>query len=102
MKESPRDRNHNHAVNERRSWRCSGDCYTVLILHDPQSCFRSLPDLSVIVIMGVPDNGPLIVGVTWFVTLFCGAFLGLRIYAKLSRRQGLWWDDYILILSWVS
>lgn len=26
----------------------------------------------------------------------------MRIYAKLSRRQGLWWDDHILIASWVS
>jgi hypothetical protein len=50
---------------------------------------------------GVPDNGPVIVGVTWWLTFFCGAFLGTRIYAKLSRKQGLWWDDHILILSWV-
>ncbi|KZM28288.1 uncharacterized protein EKO05_0002740 [Ascochyta rabiei] len=50
--------------------------------------------------MGVPDNGPLIVGVTWWLTFLCGGFLALRIYAKLSRRQGLWWDDHILIASW--
>ncbi|KAH7074772.1 hypothetical protein BKA63DRAFT_320877 [Paraphoma chrysanthemicola] len=51
--------------------------------------------------MGVPDNGPVIVGVTWWLTFFCGCFLGLRIYAKLTRKQGLWWDDHILITSWV-
>ncbi|KAJ4333205.1 hypothetical protein N0V95_009486 [Ascochyta clinopodiicola] len=51
--------------------------------------------------MGVPDNGPLIVGITWWLTLLCGGFLALRIYAKMSRRQGLWWDDHILITSWV-
>ncbi|KAH9872873.1 hypothetical protein J1614_005267 [Plenodomus biglobosus] len=51
--------------------------------------------------MGVPDNGPVIVGITWWLTFFCGAFLSLRIYAKLSRKQKLWWDDYILIVSWV-
>ncbi|KAL6706705.1 hypothetical protein ACN47E_005247 [Coniothyrium glycines] len=51
--------------------------------------------------MGVPDNGPLIVGITWWLTFFCGGFLGLRLYAKLSRKQGLWWDDYILIASWI-
>ncbi|XPS96929.1 hypothetical protein M3J09_006176 [Ascochyta lentis] len=51
--------------------------------------------------MGVPDNGPLIAGVTWWLTFLCGGFLALRIYAKLSRRQGLWWDDHILIASWV-
>lgn len=51
--------------------------------------------------MGVPDNGPVIVGITWWLTFFCGAFLGLRIYAKLSRRQKLWWDDHVLITSWL-
>ncbi|KAK0101728.1 hypothetical protein ONS95_006883 [Cadophora gregata] len=36
-------------------------------------------------------------------TLFTGAtvFLGLRLYCKLSRRTGLWYDDYVLILSWL-
>ncbi|KAF2624047.1 hypothetical protein BU25DRAFT_442273 [Macroventuria anomochaeta] len=51
--------------------------------------------------MGVPDNGPLIMGITWWLTFLCGGFLGLRVYAKLSRRQGLWWDDHILIASWI-
>ncbi|KZL75547.1 hypothetical protein CT0861_05903 [Colletotrichum tofieldiae] len=44
--------------------------------------------------------GPLIGGVTWFLCFFCGAFLALRVYAKLSRGQKLWWDDYIMIFSW--
>lgn len=37
-------------------------------------------------------------------TLFAGAsvFLGLRLYCKITRRHGLWYDDYILILAWVS
>ncbi|KAG4030322.1 hypothetical protein MFRU_012g00640 [Monilinia fructicola] len=35
-------------------------------------------------------------------SLFAGATvcLALRVWCKL-RRQGLWWDDYILILSWL-
>ncbi|PSN68609.1 hypothetical protein BS50DRAFT_599165 [Corynespora cassiicola Philippines] len=49
----------------------------------------------------VPDNGPVIVGVTWWLCFFSGAFLALRIYAKLSRRHELWWDDHILIVSWI-
>jgi hypothetical protein len=52
--------------------------------------------------MGVPDNGPVIVGVTWMLTILSGGFLALRFYAKLSRKQGLWWDDHILTFSWVS
>ncbi|KAH8719322.1 hypothetical protein GQ44DRAFT_623642 [Phaeosphaeriaceae sp. PMI808] len=39
--------------------------------------------------------------VCWIVTILSVIFLGLRIYVKLSRRCGLWWDDYILIVSWV-
>jgi hypothetical protein len=37
-------------------------------------------------------------------TLFAGAsiFLALRIWTKITRRHGIWWDDYILLISWVS
>ncbi len=36
-------------------------------------------------------------------TLFAGAsiFLALRIWIKVTRRHGLWWDDHILIFAWV-
>ncbi|CAN9454907.1 unnamed protein product [Alternaria alternata] len=36
-------------------------------------------------------------------TLFAGAslFLALRIWIKITRRHGLWWDDHILLISWV-
>lgn len=38
-------------------------------------------------------------------TLFAGAtvFLGLRLWCKVSRKHatGMWYDDYILIASWV-
>ncbi|KAF2999326.1 hypothetical protein E8E13_005221 [Curvularia kusanoi] len=43
----------------------------------------------------------MVLGVTWWLTFFCGGFLGIRVYAKISRRQGLWWDDWILIVSWL-
>ncbi|TDZ18289.1 hypothetical protein Cob_v008990 [Colletotrichum orbiculare MAFF 240422] len=48
----------------------------------------------------IESRGPLIGGVTWFLCFFCGVFLALRVYAKLSRHQKLWWDDWILIFSW--
>ncbi|EGO55031.1 hypothetical protein NEUTE1DRAFT_147678 [Neurospora tetrasperma FGSC 2508] len=38
----------------------------------------------------------------WFLTAFATLFLGLRIYCKRYRGRGLWWDDYVLILSWIS
>jgi hypothetical protein len=36
-------------------------------------------------------------------TLFAGAslFLALRVWIKVTRRNGLWYDDYILLISWV-
>lgn len=36
--------------------------------------------------------------------LFAGAtaFLGLRVWVKINWRHGLWYDDWILIISWVS
>ena len=36
--------------------------------------------------------------------LWSGAtiFLALRVWCKVSRRHGLWYDDYILIVAWVS
>ncbi|KAF2795558.1 hypothetical protein K505DRAFT_239645 [Melanomma pulvis-pyrius CBS 109.77] len=50
--------------------------------------------------MAVPDNGPVIVSISWWLCFLCGGFLALRVYAKLSRSQSLWWDDYTLITSW--
>lgn len=41
-------------------------------------------------------------GAIWGTTVASGIFLGLRVYCKTARQRGLWWDDYILILSWVG
>ncbi|KAK8053102.1 hypothetical protein PG996_012403 [Apiospora saccharicola] len=46
------------------------------------------------------DRGPLIDGVSWGLVSLSGTVLGLRVYAKLSRHRGLWWDDYISLVSW--
>lgn len=37
----------------------------------------------------------------WF--LYAGAtfFLALRVWIKVTRRHGLWWDDWILLVTWV-
>ncbi|EKG15479.1 hypothetical protein MPH_07291 [Macrophomina phaseolina MS6] len=36
-------------------------------------------------------------------TLYAGAtaFLALRVWIKITRRHGLWYDDYILLVSWI-
>jgi len=48
------------------------------------------------------DNlGPRLVITIWFLIALATAFLALRLYCKLSRHSGLWWDDHILIGAWV-
>ena len=44
---------------------------------------------------------PLNLGI-WF--LYAGAtfFLALRVWIKLTRRHGMWWDDWILVVTWVG
>lgn len=41
-------------------------------------------------------------GGIWALCLAASVFLGLRLWCKIDRKHGLWWDDYILIASWVS
>lgn len=38
----------------------------------------------------------------WLLFLSATAFLGLRVWVKINWRHGLWYDDWVLILSWVS
>lgn len=46
--------------------------------------------------------GPQMIAVVWVLVALSGIFLGLRIYCKFLKSRGLWWDDYLLIASWVS
>ena len=48
------------------------------------------------------NRGPRLLATTWTLTAFAAIFLGLRIASKLWRRKALWWDDYVLVVSWVS
>ena len=48
------------------------------------------------------DNGKATLIVIWTLLVISGIFLGLRIYAKLWRGRHLWYDDHVLIMSWVS
>lgn len=41
-------------------------------------------------------------GGIWTLFVAASAFLGLRLWCKVSRRAAIWWDDYMLIASWVS
>ena len=48
------------------------------------------------------DFGPQINYTLWFLTALSLIFLALRVYCKFLRHRGLWWDDHLLIGSWVS
>ncbi|KAF5013959.1 hypothetical protein FDECE_88 [Fusarium decemcellulare] len=46
--------------------------------------------------------GPTVIAVCISVTVAAAVFLGLRLYCKIVRGRGLWWDDHLLIAAWVS
>ncbi|KAI0206270.1 hypothetical protein F4808DRAFT_112914 [Astrocystis sublimbata] len=46
--------------------------------------------------------GVVLNAVNWTLTVLAAVFLVLRIYCKLSRGRGLWWDDYILIGAFIT
>ncbi|GAB1317461.1 hypothetical protein MFIFM68171_07671 [Madurella fahalii] len=48
------------------------------------------------------DVGPQINFTIWLLTALSAAFLALRVYCKFLRHRGLWWDDHVLIASWLS
>lgn len=37
----------------------------------------------------------------WTLFAVTTLFLAARLWCKITRRHGLWWDDHILIFSWV-
>ncbi|KAM7185679.1 hypothetical protein V8F20_011703 [Naviculisporaceae sp. PSN 640] len=38
----------------------------------------------------------------WILTSISGVFLALRIYCKFLKKRGLWWDDHVLVASWLA
>lgn len=48
------------------------------------------------------DLGPVLNAVFWTLTAVAFVFLVLRLFCKYIRGRYLWWDDYVLIASWVA
>ncbi|KAI0432621.1 hypothetical protein F5Y09DRAFT_301402 [Xylaria sp. FL1042] len=46
--------------------------------------------------------GVVLNAVNWTLTALAALFLSLRLYCKVSRSRGLWWDDYILIAAFIG
>lgn len=38
----------------------------------------------------------------WCLLAGASVFLALRLWCKITRRHGLWYDDYVLIFAYVS
>lgn len=38
----------------------------------------------------------------WILFAASTVFLALRLWCKLTRRHGLWYDDYVLLAAYVS
>ncbi|CAG9987940.1 unnamed protein product [Clonostachys byssicola] len=38
----------------------------------------------------------------WILAVVSGMMMGLRLYCKVWRSRGLWWDDYTMLLSWMA
>lgn len=49
-----------------------------------------------------PSLGVTIIAISVSLTILSAVFLGLRLYCKVVRHRGFWWDDYVLIAAWVS
>jgi hypothetical protein len=45
--------------------------------------------------------GPKLNAVIWTLTGVSAAFVALRLYCKITRSKGLWWDDHVLVAAWV-
>lgn len=49
----------------------------------------------------IPNLGPVTIAVVWSFLAVSTVFLALRLYCKVWKSRGLWWDDYVLVVSWV-
>jgi hypothetical protein len=57
--------------------------------------------MTVYVDLATNPRGVTIIAVLWSMMALSGTFLGLRLYSKLTRGRGMWWDDYFIIVAWV-
>ncbi|KAL0933467.1 uncharacterized protein CTRU02_212430 [Colletotrichum truncatum] len=50
---------------------------------------------------GDPSIATLVLSSIWTMVLVTTVFLGLRIYCRAVRTAKMWWDDHLLVISWV-
>ncbi|KAI0483488.1 hypothetical protein F4859DRAFT_400492 [Xylaria cf. heliscus] len=47
------------------------------------------------------DFGPSIEACVWGLAILAAGWLALRLYLKIRKHRGLWWDDHFLSISWI-
>ena len=52
--------------------------------------------------MGGDERGTRLLASVWSLTAAAAILLSIRVYCKIWRGRGLWWDDNLLIISMVS
>ncbi|KAK0391605.1 hypothetical protein NLU13_1105 [Sarocladium strictum] len=52
--------------------------------------------------MAHDERGTRLLASVWCLTAAAAVLLGLRLYCKIWRGRGLWWDDHLLIIAMVS
>jgi hypothetical protein len=50
---------------------------------------------------GPDSKGLLVLIVAWGAQIIATPFIALRVYSRVKRGVQLWWDDHLIILSWV-
>ena len=68
------------------------------------SDFTLGPTLTPEQLAALPHNsrGPELNVILWVLAGLSGGFLALRLYCKMRRGKGPWWDDWVLLAAWVS
>ncbi|KAG8162936.1 hypothetical protein KVR01_007414 [Diaporthe batatas] len=69
--------------------------------HMLDSAQQNVPQLQERDAAGPGTRGPEVNTALWMLTCISALFLSLRLYCKSYRHKDLWWDDWILILSWI-
>ncbi|KAI1122626.1 hypothetical protein F5Y10DRAFT_253645 [Nemania abortiva] len=47
------------------------------------------------------DFGPSVEACVWALVVLAAGWLALRLYLKIRKHRGLWWDDHFLTISWI-
>ncbi len=100
---SPFEKEKKKEGKHQKAYLCSITDIMFLLIRDDPSVVAMPPPLTPEQYAALPhDNaGPKLNAIIWTLNAVSGVFLGLRLYCKIVRIKGLWWDDIFLAAAWV-